>query len=199
MRGRQALEPDLISSKLAGMVFQLDPLQPCPRSLPWATPSGHYIWHTEQSWLACSVPQCTPRCCFLLPSSPSYPFTPEASPSQSGLAQALFYTTGTLPLPPLNWWNRGRSLFARDQPPPHALTLGSLQALLLMMLGDMCQQFSSIMENPFMDLSLIPIYLSREGNGETPRVQVEGRTNGVPLSTIAIAMKAQFSAILFYL
>lgn len=133
------------------------------------------------------------------PSSPSYPFTPEASPSQSGLAQALFYTTGTLPLPPLNWWNRGRSPFARDQPPSHALSLGSLQALLLMMLGGMCQQFSSIMENRFMDLSLTTIYLSREGNGETPGVQGEGRTNRVPLSTIAIAMKAQFSAILFYL
>lgn len=133
------------------------------------------------------------------PSSPSYPFTPEASPSQSGLSQALFYTTGTLPLQPLNWWNRGRSLFARDQPPPHALTLGSLQALLLMMLGGLCQQFSSIMENPFMDLSLTPVYLSREGNGDTPGVQGEGRTNGVPLSTIAIAMKAQLRTILFYL
>lgn len=45
-------------------------------------------------------------------------------------------------------------------------------------------------------LSVIPIYLRREGDGQTPGGQGGRRMNQVPLPATVIAMKAQLIAIL---
>lgn len=113
--------------------FPWDPApEACPESPHLAIPFGTL---SSLSWpvLCLSAPS---EAASSSSSSPSYPFTPEASPGWSGLCQALLQTTGilrhSLAQPSTGWWSRGRSQFACDQPPPHALTLGPLQALLLM-------------------------------------------------------------------